>query len=66
MAPRISKKLLTLKEAEKLTGRKVATFRKDIRTRMIPCVRLGRQVRIPIEAIETLIQSGWVDSVESM
>lgn len=63
MAPRASKQLLTLAQAEEMTGRKIATFRKDIRLRMIPSVRLGRQVRIPMEAIEALIQKGWIDSV---
>lgn len=63
MGPRNTKRLLTLAEAEEMTGRKVSTFRKDIRMRNIPCVRLGRQVRIPVEALEQLIQSGWVDSI---
>lgn len=54
-----SAKLLTVKEAEALTGRKVATWRKDILCRRIPYVKLGRQVRIPIEVIEDLIKKGY-------
>ena len=51
--------LLTLKEAETLTGRKAATWRADIRKRKVPSVKLGRQVRIPLEAIRDMIQRGW-------
>ena len=44
-----TKQLLSVKEAEKLTGRKAATWRRDILERQIPYVKLGRQVKIPIE-----------------
>lgn len=54
-----TKKLLTGGEAETLTGRKASTWRRDILLRKIPCVRIGRQVRIPIEAIEQLIREGY-------
>ena len=54
-----SERLLTLKEAEAMTGRKVATWRKDILCRRIAVVKLGRSVRIPIEAIEDLIREGY-------
>lgn len=54
-----TKQLLTVFEAETLTGRKAATWRKDILRRKIPCVRIGRQVRIPIEAIEQLVRDGY-------
>jgi len=53
------KQLLSVFEAETLTGRKAATWRKDILLRKIPCVRIGRQVRIPLEAIEELIRKGY-------
>ena len=52
-------KLLTVFEAEAMTGRKAATWRRDILTRRIPYVKLGRQVRIPIEVIMELIQKGY-------
>jgi excisionase family DNA binding protein len=58
-----STKLLTVQEAEALTGRKVATWRKDILCRRIPYVKIGRQVRIPLEAIEDLIRKGYRPSV---
>lgn len=54
-----SAKLLTVKEAEALTGRKVATWRKDILRRRIPYVKLGRQVRIPLEVVQELIRKGY-------
>ncbi len=52
-------RLLTVYEAEKLTGRKAATWRKDIARRTVPSVRIGRQVRIPLEAIEQIIREGY-------
>jgi hypothetical protein len=54
-----SQRLLTLGEAEAMTGRKVSTWRKDILRRRIPVVKIGRSVRIPIEAIEDLIRQGY-------
>jgi excisionase family DNA binding protein len=54
-----SSRLLTVFEAEAMTGRKAATWRRDIRTRRIAYVRLGRQVRIPLAAIMELIQKGY-------
>lgn len=52
-------KLLTLKEAEELTGRKVSTWRRDILLRRIAYVKLGRQVRIPLEVISKMIAVGY-------
>ena len=54
-----SERLLTVNEAEEMTGRKASTWRRDILKRRIPYVKLGRQVRIPIEAIRELIQRGY-------
>lgn len=54
-----SKRLLTLRQAETMTGRKISTWRKDILQKRIAVVKLGRSVRIPIEAIEDLIQEGY-------
>ena len=59
-----SKQLLTVGEAEILTGRKAATWRKDIARRTVPSVRIGRQVRIPLEAIEELIREGYRPSLK--
>lgn len=58
-----SEKLLTVFEAEKLLGRKAATLRRDIRLRKIACVRIGRQVRIPIEAVQEMIRKGYQDAL---
>jgi len=59
-----SKKLLTVQEAEQLTGRKASTWRKDILKKKIDYVKIGRQVRIPIEVITKLIQAGYHQAVE--
>jgi len=59
----ISQKLLTVREAEELTGRKASTWRKDILQKKIDYVKIGRQVRIPIEVINELIRSGYRASV---
>ena len=56
---KISERLLTVQQAEALTGRKAATWRRDILKRRIPYVKLGRQVRIPVEAIHDLIRKGY-------
>jgi excisionase family DNA binding protein len=52
-------KLLTVDEAEQRTGRKAATWRRDILLKRIPYVKLGRSVRIPEEVIESMIKKGW-------
>jgi len=54
-----ARKLFTLKEAEELTGRRVSTWRRDILLRRIAYVKIGRQVRIPIEVISELIEVGY-------
>ena len=62
---RATNKLLTVNQAEELTGRKASTWRKDILLKRIPYVRLGaRSVRIPREVIDHMIQEGWRDPVE--
>jgi excisionase family DNA binding protein len=58
-----STQLLTLIEAEARTRRKVSTWRKDIRERRIPYVKLGRQYRIPGEFIDQMIARGWHEPV---
>ena len=59
-----TKQLLTVYEAETLTGRRAATWRKDLLHRKIPYVRIGRQVRIPIEVIEQLVREGYRPSLK--
>jgi hypothetical protein len=60
-----SQELLTLVEAEALTKRKVATWRKDIRLRKVPYVKIGRQVRIPRAVLDHMIEQGWRDRIEA-
>lgn len=60
MELQISDRLLTVKEAEQLTGRKASTWRRDILERRIPFVRFGRrQVRIQLSAIQAMIREGY-------
>ena len=56
-------RLLTVTEAEGMTGRKASTWRKDIHLRRIPTVRIGRQVRIPLSAIQALVTKGFTPAV---
>ena len=58
-----SVRLLSLAECELKTGRKVPTWRKAIARREIPFVRIGRNVRIPLEYIDSLISEGWSEPV---
>ncbi len=57
-------KLLTVLEAEALTGRKASTWRKDILKRKVPYVKIGRQVRIPAWAIQEMIRVGYHAPIE--
>jgi len=59
-----TEKLLTLQEAEALTGRRVSTWRRDIWLKRITYVKLGRQIRIPLSEINRLIKSGWREAVQ--
>jgi len=53
-------RLLTLQEAESLTGRKVSTWRRDIFEKRVPVVHLGRRsVRLQLSVIEGMIQEGF-------
>jgi len=58
-----TERLLTVTEAEALTGRKASTWRRDILKRRIAYVKIGRQVRIPLEVIEDLIARGYRPAV---
>lgn len=58
--PMKTARLLTAEECSELTGWKISTIRKKILRRELPYVKLGaRSVRIPIEAIENLIERGY-------
>jgi len=57
-------RLLTVQEAEALTGRKVATWRRDILEKRVPVVRLGRrQVRIPFSSIVAMVRDGFQPAI---
>jgi hypothetical protein len=55
--------LLTLAEAEARTKRKISSWRRDIRLRRIPYVRLGRSVRVPESYVNQMIIDGWREPV---
>ncbi|MCA9470242.1 MAG: hypothetical protein KC643_33000 [Nitrospira sp.] len=57
-------KLLTLRECESRTGRKVATWRKAIARREISFVRLGRSIRIPEEVLHQMIAQGYRPAIQ--
>jgi len=52
-----SRQLLTVAQAANRLGLKPATIRRRILERKIPYVKLGRAVRIPVEAIDEMIAS---------
>jgi len=56
-------RLLSLSDCERTTGRKVATWRKDIRLRKVPFVRLGRQIRIAESTVVKMIEAGRVPAI---
>ena len=58
-------RLLTVQECERLTGRKVSTWRRDIFEKRVPVVRIGRrQVRIPLSAVQAMIDRGYSPAVD--
>ena len=59
-----SRQLLSVQEAESRTGRKAATWRRDILLKKIAYVKIGRNVRIPIEVVDQLIKEGWREPVK--
>ncbi len=48
--------LLTVKQAAEMLGLKVATIRAWLYRRRLPCVHVGRAVRIPAEAVAAFIE----------
>jgi hypothetical protein len=57
-------RLLTLKEAEALTGRRVSTWRRDIFERRVPCIHLGRrQIRLQFSVIQAMVKEGFTPAV---
>ena len=62
---RASERLLTVREAASRLGLKECTIRRRILERTIVYVKNGRSVRIPVEAVDELIASGWRDPIEA-
>ena len=60
----IPDKLLSVFEAEAMTGRKASTWRRDIHERRVGHVKLGRLVRIPLSEVQRLVSSGYRPPVE--
>jgi excisionase family DNA binding protein len=57
------RRLVTCKTAAELTGTRENTWRKWIAQRRVPSVRLGRTVRVSMEAIEKFIAENTVPAV---
>lgn len=55
----MSEKLLSVFDAEALTGRRANTWRRDIRERRVGSVKIGRLIRIPLSEVERLISAGY-------
>ena len=59
-------RLLTLKECEVLTGRRVATWRRDIFEKRIPVVHIGRrQVRVALSTLQKMVRDGYRPAAET-
>ena len=59
-----SAQLLTVAQTAARLGLKEATIRRRILERRIPYVKLGRAVRIPIEAIDALIVASYRPAID--
>ena len=60
----MSEKLLSVFDAEALTGRRASTWRRDIRERRVGSVKIGRLVRIPLSEVQRLVTSGYRPPLE--
>lgn len=61
-----SKQLLTVTEVATRLGLKPATIRRRILERRMPYVKLGRAVRIPIEAVDALITASYRPAIDEV
>ena len=59
---RNGEKYLSVFDAERLTGRKVSTWRRDILEKRIAFVKFGRSVRIPLSEIQRMVADGWQEA----
>ena len=56
-------RLLNVWEVGAMLSRKPSTIRKDIFLKKFPTVRVGRQVRIPLSAVQALVKAGFSPAV---
>jgi len=67
MKRQTSTQLLTYPEASHRLGVGVSCLRKWVRMGRLPQVRVGtKATRIPIEAVEDLIRTGWKDTLDDV
>ena len=59
-------RLLDVWEVAELLGRKPSTIRKDIHLRKFPTVRVGRQVRVPLSAVQAMVQAGYRPAADTV
>lgn len=59
-------RLLTIRESAERLGLREGTVRFWVSRRRLPKVKLGRAVRIPEEALDALIRSGYVPARRSL
>jgi len=57
-------KLLTVAEAADHLGLKEATIRRRILERRIAYVKIGRAVRIPVDAVNELVTAGYREPIK--
>jgi excisionase family DNA binding protein len=63
MKTQSSEKLLSVESVAEKLDLKASTIRKRILQKRIPYVKIGRSVRIPIEAVNELIAKGWREPI---
>lgn len=59
----LSKKLMRAEEFADYLNVRVSTVRRMILLKRVPTVKIGRCIRIPVEAAERLIEAGYQDAV---
>lgn len=65
MGYKVTERLLTPEEAATRLGIKLSTVRRRILERRITSVKVGRNVRIPVEAVDELIARGWREEIRT-
>jgi len=57
-------RLLTVFEVGEMLSRRPSTGRKDIFLKKFPTVKIGRQIRIPLSAIQSMVKAGYRPAAE--